>query len=204
MKNSELLAGDIIVVGAGGHASVVVETAFASNLRVLGIIADNVISEALRELQLPLFDEDAVIQGQELPSHSLVIGLGILSGSNRRRQLYKAYGDLGYSFPVLCHLHASIARSVRLGEGVQVFAGSVIQPNVCIGAHSIVNTSASIDHDVTIGRDCHIAPGVTICGGVNIGDNVFVGAGSTVVNGVSIADNTFIRAGSLVTSEGIV
>ena len=47
-----------------------------------------------------------------------------------------------------------------------------------IGANSIVNTRASVDHDCRIGETVHIAPGVTLSGAVTIGDGTHIGTGA--------------------------
>src|SRR5579883_2905848 len=76
---------------------------------------------------------------------------------------------------------ATIAHSgVTMGEGGQVMAGAVIQPDVRIGANAVVNTRASVDHDCILGDHCHIAPGAVLCGAVTIGEDTHIGAGATI------------------------
>ena len=101
----------------------------------------------------------------------------------------------------LIHPYSWAHKSVKVQEGTVIFAGAVIQPDVCIGRHTIVNTSASIDHDCRIGAYCHIAPGCHLTGGVSIGDNTFLGAGTTVIPCVSIAANTTIGSGATVVKD---
>jgi len=86
-------------------------------------------------------------------------------------------------------------------EGVQISPGAVIQNGVIIKKHSIINTSASIDHDCIIGEYCHIAPNTTLCGAVEIGDGTLIGAGSVILPGIKIGSNCIIGAGSVVTKN---
>ena len=66
-----------------------------------------------------------------------------------------------------------------------------------MGAFSILNTKASIDHGCKVGNFSSISPGVTVGGNTMIEDFVTLGIGSTVVNGVQIGSSSFLGAGSL-------
>ena len=56
----------------------------------------------------------------------------------------------------ICH------SSSIIGEGTQVMAGAVIQMGTNVGSHSVINTSASIDHDCKIGKNCMIGAGSVV------------------------------------------
>lgn len=84
------------------------------------------------------------------------------------------------------------------GDGVLIAPGAVIQNGVTIGNHSIINTSASVDHDCQIGNFCHVAPNTTLCGGVKVGNGTIIGAGSVVLPCIEIGENCIIGAGSVV------
>jgi len=88
-----------------------------------------------------------------------------------------------------------------IGVGVQIAPGAVIQNGVIIKDHTIINTSASVDHDCIIGEYCHIAPNTTLCGAVEIGDGTLIGAGSVILPGIKIGKNCIIGAGSVVTKN---
>ena len=77
-------------------------------------------------------------------------------------------------------------------------AGCVIQTGTNIGANSIVNTRASIDHDCTIGETVHIAPGVTLSGNVRVGDRTHIGTGAVVIQGIAIDADSLVAAGAVV------
>jgi sugar O-acyltransferase (sialic acid O-acetyltransferase NeuD family) len=94
-----------------------------------------------------------------------------------------------------------VADDLIFGEGTLIAPGVIIQNNVKIGKHSIINTSASIDHDCYIGDFCHIAPNCTLCGTVKIGSGTLLGAGSVVLPGIIIGENCIIGAGSVVTKN---
>ena len=84
------------------------------------------------------------------------------------------------------------------GEGVQLMAGAVIQPNVSIGENTLINTSASIDHDCQIGAHVHIAPGTVLSGNVCVQDETHIGTSATVIQNIKIGTKCTIGAGSVV------
>ena len=84
-----------------------------------------------------------------------------------------------------------------LGPGTVVFAGSVVQPDATIGAHSILNTAASVDHDCIVGDFVHIGPGVTLCGGVTLDEGVLLGVGAKVAPNVEIGPWSTAGAGAV-------
>ena len=70
-----------------------------------------------------------------------------------------------------------------------------------MGAHCIVNTHASVDHDCHLGDFVHIAPHAALCGHVEIGEGTLIGAGAVVVPGVKIGKWSVIGAGSLIRND---
>ena len=193
-----MLDKNLYILGAGGHASVVYELLLAQAMTVSGFIADECLSDVIAKSGIPLISESIFLQSQNADKASLVNGIGIQPHNLNRWQLSLNFENAGFDFQTITHPFSYISPSRHFGRGVQLFAGAVVQGNVHIGPHSIVNSSASIDHDVTIGENCHIAPGVTICGNVQIGNHVFIGAGSVIANNIQIADYSFIKAGSIV------
>lgn len=85
--------------------------------------------------------------------------------------------------------------------GSFVAAGAVIQVDVQLGKHLIINTSASVDHDCRIYDYAHIAPGSHLCGNVTVGEGTLVGAGTIVIPGITIGPWLVIPAGSIVTKD---
>lgn len=123
-----------------------------------------------------------------------IIGIG--DNSNRK----KVAENLLSNNPEFLILNLSLytGKDTKLSSGTIVAPGAVIQNNVTIGNHCIINTSASVDHDCVIGDYCHIAPNSTLCGNVKIGSGTIIGAGSVVLPGIEIGENCVIGAGSVV------
>ena len=77
----------------------------------------------------------------------------------------------------------------------------LVQARAQVGANTIVNTRASVDHDSQLGDHAHIAPGATCSGGVRIGDNAHVGVGAVIIEDIDIGKAATIGAGAVVISD---
>lgn len=188
-----LVRGELVIVGAGGHAKVVVATARAAGFRVVAIVDDARRRWGQHLAGLVVSGpSDPVLQD---PAAQVVLAIG---GNGARRA--RAQGAR-CRFAAVVHPSAIVDDTVQIGPGSVVFAGVVIQPDTAIGAHAIVNTAASIDHDCVIGEAVHVGPGTRLAGNVTLGDEVFLGIGVAVVPGVTIGARTTVGAGAAVVGD---
>lgn len=188
----------VLVLGAGGHARVLLRLLIDSSVKVLGITDPDVRKHGSRILGVPVIGDDDKVTEYPFETVQLVNGLGGSAAMDKRIQLFRRFKNLNYSFASLVHPSAVIASDVTLSEGVQVLPGGIIQTGTVIGADTIVNTRVSVDHDCLIGSHVHLAPGAVLCGQVQVGDGAFIGAGATVIQGVRIGRNSVVGAGAVV------
>lgn len=187
----------LILLGAGGHAKVLHALALSLGHDLFGVCDPDLASRGVREWRgLPILGDDAVLKSLDPGKFGIINGIGSIAGSTTRQDVYDRVRKLGFGFPALVHPTAWVADDATLGDGVQVMAGAIVQPDCSIGVNSIVNTRASIDHDCHLGAHVHIAPGATLCGGVLIGDGTFIGAGAIVIQGISIGSCATVGAGT--------
>jgi UDP-perosamine 4-acetyltransferase len=188
----------IVLIGAGGHARVLIEVLRARREKIAGFVSNDPQNDAGEMGELPHLctDEELLAAGPE--GIDLVNGIGSTGKSDRRRRLFERFHEAGFRFATVMHPAAIMASDVVLGEGAQVMAGAVLQPGVVVGANAIVNTGALVDHDVRLGDHCHVAPGACVAGAVTIGEAAHVGAGSTVIQSVRVGDGALIAAGATV------
>ena len=186
-------SGDLIVIGAGGHAKVVVATARAAGFRVVAIADDARERWGAELLGVAVSGPTAPILLD--PGAQVVLAIG----DNAAR--LRLAGAARCRFASVVHPQAIVDPTVQLGAGSVVFAGAVIQPDTIIGAHAIVNTAASIDHDCRLGQAVHVAPGSRLAGNVTLGDGVFLGIGAVVIPGISIGARTTVGAGAAVVTD---
>ena len=188
----------VIILGAGGHASVLIDALQQSGRDIMGITdTDETLWD--RELMgVEVLGDDEKIFNVHPERIELVNGLGSVKSTGARQKLFEMWSMRGYTFASVIHPKAILAASVKAVAGVQILAGAIINPHTIIGANTIVNTGAILEHDCAIGNHVHLAPGVNIAGNVSIGSGTHVGIGSTIIQGVTIGDNCLIAAGCVV------
>src|SRR5437870_140468 len=174
----------VTVLGAGGHAKVVIATLRAAGMGVGAVLDDDPASWGRDVLGV------RVAGAIEQLSGAAVIAVG----SNRARAAIAAK-LAGTTWATAVHPTAFLAEGVKLGAGTVVFAGAVIQPDTVIGEHAIINTAASVDHDCVIEDFVHLAPGVHLAGDVRVGRGAFLGVGTSVIPGIRIGADAVLGAG---------
>jgi sugar O-acyltransferase (sialic acid O-acetyltransferase NeuD family) len=98
----------------------------------------------------------------------------------------------------IAHPSVQIAPNASIGEGCQLMAGSIINPNVRLGRQCIINTKASVDHECILEDGVEIAPGATLCGIVHVGVSAWICAGATVLPRIAIGPDAIVGAGAVV------
>ena len=189
----------VLVIGAGGHAKVVIEAVRRMSQQIIGATDADPAKHGSICQGVPVLGGDEA--AREHQPGEVLLANGIGQSPDGRRAAYRRFKEGGYDFLTIVHPSATVAAGADLGEGAQVMAGAVIQPAARIGNNAIINTNATVDHDCTIGEHAHIAPGAVLCGAVTVGDGAFVGAGATVIQGITIGADALIGAGAVVIGD---
>lgn len=188
----------IIMIGNGGHASVLTEILLAQKEMIIGFTAPTLEENAFG---LSYLGSDDVIEDYNPSDIELVLAIGTIKPSPLREKIFNTFTRKKYYFKSVIHPSAIIAPSVHFGQGVQIMAGTIIQTNTTVADNSIINTGALIDHDCQIGSHIHIAPGTKISGSVHIEKGTHVGTGATIIQGIHIGSNCLIGAGAVVVNN---
>jgi sugar O-acyltransferase (sialic acid O-acetyltransferase NeuD family) len=186
--------GPVVVLGAGGHAKVVIGTLLAAGFRISGAYDDEPSKRGTSVLGVPVVGRLDALVGAG-PS-AAVIGIG---DNRARAAVARRFPDL--QWVAVADPQAVVHPSARLGAGTVVFAGAVIQPDAVLGAHVIVNTGATVDHDCVLGDFVHVGPGSHLSGGVRLGDGAFLGIGSAVIPNREVGAWTVVGAGAVVVRD---
>ncbi len=183
------------VVGAGGHAKVVIAMLRAGGCAVAGLFDGDPALHGRKVLGVPVLgsDEDARLDGARA-----VVAIG--SNAARKAVAEKLSGRVAEWTPVV-HPRAWVHDSVTLRPGAVVFAGAVIQPGAHVGAHAIVNTGATVDHDCTLADYVHVAPGAHLAGNVRLDEGAFLGIGAAAVPGAAVGAWATVGAGGVVVRD---
>lgn len=191
----------VIIVGAGGHAKVLVDALLASGREIIGLTDPKVAKGTEVLADTFVLGNDDIISSYDPNDVELVCGLGSVSKTLSRDRLYVHFSNLGYRFAIVSHPSAIISRHAEIGEGCQIMAGAVVQCGVRLAENVVINTSASVDHDCVIGRSSHIAPGVHLSGDVSVGENSHIGTAAAIIQGIRIGKECLVAAGALALAD---
>ena len=196
-----MTASDVIILGGGGHARVVLSVLRATGVQVVGFTDPSPASGAALPTEVRHLGADEVLR-QFDPRHvELVNGLGSVRSTDLRARVFDQATALGFRFHTLRHPSAIVAEDVQIELGVQLMAGVIVQTGTRIGRNALVNTGAILDHDCTIGDHVHVAPGAVVSGQVTIGDRAHVGVGATIRQGIRIGAGATVGAGAVVVND---
>lgn len=191
----------VILLGAGGHAKVLLDILLEQNIEVLGIAEKSGADLPPDLYGVPVIGTDFDVQQYSPDKVELVNGIGSIGSTALRQKVYEKFKRQDYCFTQVIHPGAIISRRAELGEGVQIMAGAVVNIGARVGENVIINTNASVDHDCVIGAHVHIAPGATLSGGATVGDGSHIGTGASVVQNVEIGANVIVGAGAVVVNN---
>ena len=177
---------EFVIIGASGHAKVVIEIIEEAGGFVKEVIDSN---PSIKELM-----SYPVTQQQQ--SHlSVVIAIG---NNTVRKKIAEVSNS---SFGTVAHPKANLSKRCTIAEGTVVMAGVTVNADTSIGKHCIINTNASVDHDCKIADFVHISPNASLAGNVTIGEGSHIGIGSVVIQGITIGKWATIGAGAVIIGD---
>ena len=191
-------ARPLVVIGAGGHAKVVIEAIRAAAVgEVVGLI--DPAPAAPRLLGVPVLGGDEMLT--RLRSEGIAAAVVALGNNALRERIGHLLREL--EFAVLCVVHpaALISPSASLGDGAVIMAAAVVGTETVIGRLAIVNTGAVVDHDNRIGIAAHVGPACGLSGNVHVGHRAQIGVGSAVRPGIRIGADAIVGAGAAVVAD---
>jgi sugar O-acyltransferase (sialic acid O-acetyltransferase NeuD family) len=193
----------LLLLGAGGHARVVAETALATGrFSSIAFLDDRCSGPAQLPDQLgwPVIGPLAAALDpqvhQQFPAALVAIGNAAV-----RLQWLPRLAASGYELPVVIHPTAWMSPSAQLGVGSVVFAQAAIQAQAVIGSGAILNTGCSVDHDAQLGDGVHICPGARLAGEVQVGDRSWIGIGASVIQQIRIGADVTVGASAAVVRD---
>ena len=190
---------NIIVIGAGGHAAVIIDIIEAmiqqgDNIRIVGILDDR--NDITKFIGYEILNKISYAESYNYDNTEFVIAIG---DNKIRKNIANKFNKLKYFTPI--HPTAIIGNNVNIKSGTVVMPRVVINSNTYIGNHSIINSGAIIEHDNVISSFVHISPGATLCGGISVGEGTHIGANTTIIQTRKVGSNTIVGAGSTVIND---
>ncbi|MPR11570.1 NeuD/PglB/VioB family sugar acetyltransferase [Microvirga tunisiensis] len=188
---------EVVVIGAGGHAKVCVELLQAMGHRIAYCVGSADSSDHC--VGVPVLKGDENLKKLRQAGYQRLF---VAIGSNAIRvRLASLALEQGYQLVNAISPHASISPTARLGVGIAIMAGAVINAETRIADLAIINTGATIDHDCEIRTGVHIAPQCCLAGNVVVGRMSLLGIGCKVIPEIKIGDEVTVGAGGVVVAS---
>lgn len=186
------MSREVVVLGAGGHAHVVIDVLLDRDVVVACMIGTRA-AEPYRDVEVIVGDENLAELAKRYDACVIAVG-----DNQMRQELAELAQQSGFALATVVARSARVSPTAELGPGCVVMEGAIINAGARLGALCLVNTSASVDHDCELGVAVHVAPGARLTGRVRVGDASLIGAGAVVVPGIEIGAASIIGAGSVV------
>ena len=167
----------IVIVGAGGHCKVVIDTIEEINkiektYEILGVLDDN--KEIKNVFNYPIlseieslknFDEDVV--------YHIAIGNNVI-----REKIYK--NNKNREFITIKHPSCIISKYAIIESGTYVGAGTIINAEVYIGMGTLVNKGSIIEHETKVGEFSHLSYRTLVGSNCRIKNKAFIDMGKII------------------------
>lgn len=185
--------GDLVLLGAGGHAAVVACAARAAGWTPVGLFSDDEPEHpSLEEVDHLGAIEDAaghLAGGATFAVHAAV------GDAQLRRAWLESCEDA--DTPPIVHPRAIVSPEASIRGGAFVGPGAIVNANAVVDRGGIVNSGAIIEHDVHVGAFAHVAPGAVLGGAARVGADALVGLGACVMPRVEIGRGATLGAGAV-------
>ncbi len=193
-------ARTLLLLGGGGHAAVVAESARAAGWSVAGYLDDAEPGPGAARFELlrlgAIDDYPSVMRGlagTDAVAHAAVGDAGL------RRRWLQLVGDA--AAPAVIHPSAIVSPSAEIAEGTFIGPGRIVNARSVIERGAIVNSGAIVEHDCVLGAFSHVAPGAVLGGGSVVGPEALVGVNAAVLPGVRIGARASLGAGAVALSD---
>ncbi len=194
---------NIIIIGSGQHARVVLYNIAAQNKYEVVAFLDSDISKVGQEFQgieiAGNYSENNLEAARKkYNTNKFFIGFGNMK---YRRKVFQHMISNGWEAVNIIHPNAVISPQAKIGTGVLIECGCLITPNPIIGDNVVVNTGSQVNHDNIVEDHVYIASGVILSGGVTIKENSLIDDGVIVTLGCTVGSDCIIGAGGVVTKN---
>ena len=189
-----------VVIGGGGHAKMVIESLrLAGDFEPCAVLDRRMLTRGEEVSGVPVWGDDRLIADvRRRGIRYFAVGLGSVGDPGPRRRLFEQALAAGLEPATVIHPSAVCSSLVDLEAGVQLLPACVVNAGARIGANTIVNSGAIVEHDCVVGAHVHIATGAVLAGAVQVGWGAHIGAGAVVRQQICIGCEAVVGAGAVV------
>lgn len=188
---------ELVVVGAGAHARVVMDTAMAAGFAIRGLLDPAHMPGTVVNTFHVLGSDDLLQDEQFVSAHQFVVAIG---DQETRRKISERLVRVG-ALATIVHPSCVVSPSATIGAGSTVLAGCIVNANASVGRFCILNTACSVDHDCILEDGVQVSPGARLAGNVTCGADVFIGTAAVIIPKVAIGTGAIVGAGAVVVND---
>lgn len=188
----------LYIIGAGGFSKQVVEIVEKMNeqqprYQIEGLIDDDPHLSGQNILGYPVAGNREKLK--QIASRKSISAVVAISATRVRRRIVSQFPEIDWVN--LVHPSAVISRTLTMGTGNIICAGTIINPDCTIHKHCHINIGCTLGHDVTLENYATLMPGCHLSGNVCLRQHTTIGTGASILPGLSTGRNTIIGAGSV-------
>ncbi|TQI71950.1 sugar O-acyltransferase (sialic acid O-acetyltransferase NeuD family) [Gramella sp. Hel_I_59] len=192
----------ILLIGAGHHAKVIIDVINKEGKYfIVGLV------DSRHQAGTYFCGHEILGRQEEIPTLEKkydISGYIICVGDNWMRS--KIVTQLQELIPKIefynaIHPSVEIGSNVKLGNGIVVMPGCIINTEAAVGNHTIINTNSSLEHNCIMEDFSSISAGVTTGGFVILKKFAAIALGVTIFDRITIGKHSVIGSGSLVTKD---
>lgn len=186
----------VIIIGAGGHGKVVLDTLLTTDQKVAGFLDDSPQKQNLSILGVKVLGTlNKINEFSEQLSFAAFVAIG---DNFKRKEIFLKLNKLGFTLIKAISPQAYVFDKNKVGAGTLVMPKAVINIDAVVAENCIINTGAVVEHECRIGDHSHIASQAVLGGNVTVGEEVLIGSGAVVLPNLKIGDRAIVGAGAVV------
>jgi acetyltransferase EpsM len=192
---------NIILIGAGGNASVILSTIIDINknkktFKIIGFLDDK--KKKFNDLnylgQIKKITINKLLKNKN--NYFIWTLISTTLGKESIKRLEKLNIPIN-RFPKIIHPTATVSSLAKIGKGSTIHPNVNIGPNVKIGNHVHIFAQSMIGHDTHLASYCYVANSVSIGASIRAGRGVYFGSNSSIIEKIKIYPWTIVGLGSV-------
>lgn len=190
---------ELVILGAGIHAAVIVDICFDADIAVRGLLDDK-RSDDSQVLGVPIIGSfDAINDAEFVNSFDFIVGIG--GSQDGRRKWSSEVLEQGGKLRTVAHPSSVVSRFSKIGDGCLLLQHSTVMHDTCIGEFAVISCNSSVGEGSIIEDNVYVAGGCQINARVIIEEDTYIGSGVVISAGCKIGRRSVIGLNATVTKD---
>ena len=125
---------DLLILGVGGHARVVIEAALCSGENILGLLDVDYKGQQEAILGVDVLGGVELLDCYDRKRIFVIVAIG---DNVKREALFLILKEKGFKLATIIHPTAIVSSFVNIGKGVFINSGAIVNAGVVIGDNTI-------------------------------------------------------------------